>query len=365
MDVWKIRMISSTDRLNELSLIRVLACVGIVILHTVFAASEYFSGSISSGESLASRMIVNNMMWAVPSFVMVTGVLQLDMKKPLTLGKLYTKYIFRIAVALVGCCLVFRIFDMIMDGEPFTFGGVMIAFSELFTGKAWGHLWYLYLLIGLYVLLPFYRKIVAHCTNGELVYLCGAYFVFVSIIPMIEDFGVPIAFYISESIIYPLYLFLGYMIHEGRIHISRYFALGLLVISTAVILGMDIGKLQMGAAIPEALFGYASPVVIAQTVGVFTLLCAPAAPKALGPAATAEKKMPGTGSKLIALLDRQSFGIYLLHMIFIRLLFRYWGVDPYLTGHGLLLIPIVIGIFLASFILTRLLTLIPGVNKVL
>ena len=33
------------------------------------------------------------------------------------------------------------------------------AVEELITGHGWGHLWYLYLLIGLYVMLPFYRII--------------------------------------------------------------------------------------------------------------------------------------------------------------------------------------------------------------
>ena len=214
-DALKIPKTSSTKRVIQLSAMRVLACVGIVILHTVFAANEYFAGSVSAGENMASRMVENNMMWAVPVFVMVTGVLQLDPAKPLTLRKLYGRYVLRILIALIACCLVFRIFDMIMDGEAFTPAGVLQAFTELITARCWGHLWYLYLLIGLYVLLPFYRKLTEHCTDQELLYLCGAYLLFVSIIPMIEGFGIHVGFYISESIIYPLYLFLGYMIFTG------------------------------------------------------------------------------------------------------------------------------------------------------
>jgi len=229
----------STDRFTQLSLMRVIACVGIIVLHTVFAANEYFAANVTPNENLVSRMVENNMMWAVPAFVMVTGVLQLNPDKQLTLRKLYGKYILRILIALVCCCIVFRIFDMIMDGEPLTAAGVLQAFVELVTAKCWGHLWYLYLLIGLYVLLPFYRMVMERASEKELRYLCLVYLVFVSIIPMIESFGIHIGFYISESIIYPLYLLLGYMIFYKMIRISSKMGVALIALSTLIIIGMD------------------------------------------------------------------------------------------------------------------------------
>ena len=331
---------------------RVIACVGIIVLHTVFAANEYYAAKVTLSENLVSRMVENNMMWAVPAFVMVTGVLQLNPEKTLTLRKLYGKYILRILIALVCCCIVFRIFDMIMDGEPLNAVGVLQAFVELVTAKCWGHLWYLYLLIGLYILLPFYRMIIERASEKELRYLCLVYLVFVSIFPMIESFGIHIGFYISESIIYPLYLLLGYMIFYGMIRISRGAGVALIAVSTIIILGMDVMKNSASIDIPSELFGYASPFVIFQTIGVFAVVCS-------------AREAEGKGSRLLETLDKCSFGIYLIHMVFIRLLFRYMGWNPFDTLPVVTLALAIIGIFLVSFIITWLLRKIPGVNKVL
>ena len=333
----KIPKTSSTKRVIQLSAMRVLACVGIVILHTVFAANEYFAGSVSAGENMASRMVENNMMWAVPVFVMVTGVLQLDPAKPLTLRKLYGRYVLRILIALIACCLVFRIFDMIMDGEAFTPAGVLQAFTELITARCWGHLWYLYLLIGLYVLL---------------LYLCGAYLLFVSIIPMIEGFGIHVGFYISESIIYPLYLFLGYMIFTGRLRISGRAGLLLLIAATLCILILDYMKYGLSIDVPGELFGYASPVVIVQTMGVFTVL-------------SKDWGCPDACSRFLETVDGCSFGIYLIHMVFIRLLFRYMQIDPYQGIAVINFVLIVLGLLIVSFVITWVLKRIPGVRWVL
>ena len=354
MGASKIQMIYSTDnKIQQLSDVRILACIAIVTLHTVFAANEYFKTSITSGQNMASQMVENNMMWAVPCFLMVTGVLHLNRRKQITWKKLYGKYILRIAVALVGCCILFRIFDMIMDGEAFTFAGVMYAFIELATGTCWGHLWYLYLLIGLYVLMPFYKIIADHCTDKELLYLCGAYVLFVSLIPLADSLGFHIAFYISESIIYPLYLFAGHMIYEKRMNLNMSVGIGLIVLCTGLILLFDYMKFGLHMEVPGQLFKYSSPLVIGQTLGVFTVLIH-----------MGEAKGRLT-AKTIQVLDDTSFGTYLLHMMFVRLLFRYMQFDPYLHVPALTLAAVVLGIYLLSTILTFVLRVIPGVNKIL
>ena len=230
--------------------------------------------------------------------------------------------------------------------------GVLQAFTELITARCWGHLWYLYLLIGLYVLLPFYRKLTEHCTDQELLYLCGAYLLFVSIIPMIEGFGIHVGFYISESIIYPLYLFMGYMIFSGRLRISGRAGLLLLIGATLCILILDYMKYGLSIGVPGELFGYASPVVIAQTMGVFTVL-------------SKDWSCPDACSRFLETVDGCSFGIYLIHMVFIRLLFRYMQIDPYQGIAVINLVLIVLGILVVSFVITWVLKRIPGVRWVL
>lgn len=351
-DALKTQKISSTEYNLQLSLARIAACFAIVVLHTVFAANEYFIDTLSVSENLVSRIVENNMMWAVPVFLMVTGVLQLDPGKELTWRKLYGKYMLRIAAALAVFSVLFRLFDIIMDGEKFSLAGLFgTAFYELITGHGWGHLWYLYLLIGLYVLMPFYRVVVKHCTDRELGYLACVYVVFISVIPAVESFGINIDFYISESIIYPLYLLLGYMIAAGKLKIPAGVSAAILVVSTAAIVYLDILKYGRGLEVPGMFFGYASPLVIAQSIGAFALF-------------TGMRSNAGNAVRTwIRKLDGCTFGIYLISMVFVRLLFKYMKYNPYEGSAPVMLAVCVICIFAASCLATALLKLVPGFRR--
>lgn len=350
-DALKTQMTSSTKWLAHLSYDRVIACFAIVLLHTLFAANEYFAEAITQRQDVISRAVENNLMWAVPVFLMVTGALQLNPEKELPLKKLYTKYIARVFIALIFFSIVFRLFDMIMDGEVFSVSGILYAFSEIMNSKGWGHLWYLYLLIGIYVMLPFYRKIASGCSDEELKYLLAVYVVFLSLFPLIEKLGINIPFYICVSLIYPMYLFAGYMIKEKKLVISN--GLAILMISVASVLLIILSFLEHGKGIdvPKDFFGYASPLVILQSLGLFAFIDG--------------KSFKGQMPESVKSLDRCSFGIYLIHMIFVRLIFKYMHFNPY-KMLPVLSIPIcAICIFALSYLVARILKMIPGLKKVI
>ena len=354
VDALKTPKISSTSRSAQLSLARVLACLAIVTLHTVFAANEYFLDTVSGTENLISRAVENNMMWAVPVFLMVTGALQLKTDKKLSLKKLYGRYIFRVGMALIVFSVLFRLFDVIMDGEKLTLSNVLLkAAAELITGRGWGHLWYLYLLIGLYVMLPFYRLIVRHSSERELAYLAGVLFFFLSVIPCIEGFGVNINFYISESLIYPLYLLAGHALYEGRFRLSSAAAAAMAVLPTIGIVVLDILKYGRDIEIPGVLFGYSSPLVVLQAAGVFALIL------------RWSIRPEGRTGAAVFRIDGCTFGIYLISMLFVRLIFRYMKFNPYDMMPALTLAACTAGIFLLSWAATACLKLIPGFRKIL
>ena len=354
MDASKMLKTPSTEWVPQIAILRIAACLAIVVLHTVFAANEYFIDEITMSQNTGSRIIENNMMWAVPVFLMVTGTLHLNRRKPLTIRKLYKKYIFRVAGALVLFSLVFRLFDMTMDREALSVTGLLKGFYELITSSGWGHLWYLYLLIGLYILMPFYKKIAEVCSDSELVYLASVYTVFISIIPVIESFGINIGFYISESLIYPLYLFLGHMIHEKRLRVSRKEGLALTVISTVLITLLTVVKYRYNAEIPSVLYGYQSPLIIAQSTGIFMLIDCSNFDIQSEP-----------GRRFISGLDGMTFGIYLIHMLFIRLIFRYMQFNPYNYFAPVMLVICITGFFAVSALLVCLLKKIPGLKSIL
>ena len=334
------------------SYIRSLACIAIIILHRVYSAVLLFGSDIDAQTNITSMAVVDSMMWAVPCFIMVTGALLLETERKITYKKLFGKYILRIFAALVIFGMVFRVFDIIMDKEPVSVAAFLKGLYEIFTGTSWSHIWYLYLLIGLYLLLPFYKKVVDNSSAKEIKYLLAVYIIFLSILPMLEIWGINCGFYIHVSTIYPFYLFGGYAIYKHIYCPGKAASLVMFIIATLLIIGCTVVRWIYDIPSMEILWGYASLFVIMQAVGFFALL----------------KDVKHTGFRavkwLLLKLDECSFGVYLIHMIFVRLILRYIGFNPYENGGILAFVAVIAGILVISYAITWILKRIPFLKKI-
>lgn len=340
-------------RIPGYSLLRVLACIAIIILHMFASAEILFQNVITPEQITGSNIIVNCMMWAVPCFVMVTGALLLDENREVSFDKLFNKYILRALGALVVFSMVFRIFDIIMDKESFGLKSILKGFYEIFTGTGWSHIWYLYLLIGLYLLLPFYKKIAKASSNSELKYLLVIYLIFLSLIPLTQLAGIQSKFYIHVSTIYPFYLFCGYAIANESIRLSKVKAVLLIIVGTAGIIAATVCKGQYNVEQLELLWGYSSILVVCQAAGIFYLM------------KNVKIQMESKRWKCINFIDQCSFGIYILHMIVVRLVLRYWGFNPYEGNIVLNFGGLIIGTLCVTLIVIAALRKIPGMKKIL
>lgn len=338
-------------RVESFSYIRAIACFAIVVLHMFASASILYKESLSVSQIAVSRAVTNCMMWAVPCFVMTTGALLLDEKKEVTFNKIFRKYIPRVLGALIVFGMVFRLFDMFMDKETVNAGILLNGLYEIFTGTSWSHMWYLYLLIGLYLLLPFYRKIAKHSDSTEMKYLLVVYVVFLSILPLTQLWNIKSGFYIHVSTIYPFYLFCGYAVHKKIIRVNKWTTVLAVVFSTACIWGMTILRWKQNVEVLEQLWKYSSVLVIIQSVGIFILL--------------ENIKNGGKLKTFVRKIDSCSFGIYLIHMIWIRLILRYMKFNPYENHVVLAFFGVIFCVFIVSYFCVWVLKKIPGFKKIL
>ena len=342
-----------SKRIYSFSYMRATACIAIIVLHMFASASILFGGQISLGANAWSRVMSNSMMWAVPCFVMTTGALLLDKSRKLTYKKLFRKYVLRIAAALFLCCMAFRIFDMVMDGEQAGIGILLNGLYEFFTGTGWSHLWYLYLLIGLYLLMPFYKKIAEYSERFEIRYLLAVYLLFVSVLPLLYICNLGSGFYIHVSTIYPFYLFCGYAVHREMVRAPKWLCALAVVISTGLIAVFTIVRWMDNMEVMEQLWSYSSILVVIQAVGIFALF------DRIG--GTAESIL----GKVLLELDKCSFGIYLTHMVFVRLVLRYMNYNPYEGNVYIRFFVLIIGTLAVSYVCTWILKKIPGLRAIL
>ena len=113
----------------------------------------------------------------------------------------------------------------------------------------------------------------------------------------------------------PLSLLLGFLLYRHRM--DARIAAALFVICTVALPIITRTLLQTDID-PSGLTGYNSPLVVLQSASAYSLML--------------RIKRPAKG--LIEDLDRCTFGIYLIHMIFIRMLMCEMGFDPFDLGVG-------------------------------
>lgn len=332
--------------------LRALACIAIVFLHTFYAASA-FSSEFS--ERTIALTIRNLMMWAVPCFVMITGTLLLDTARNITYSKLFRKYILRMVVALLFFSVLFELLDTGASGETIRISTVFIGLRNAILGQSWKHMWYLYLMIGLYLMLPFYRKIAASLDRKDACYLMGVYLAFLSVLPMLETLTtVKTAFYICVYSIYPFYLFLGYMIYRNLLSCSRLVWITFAIAGTAAIgvLTVISEKFQM-ESLSALLTSYAFPLIAIQASGIYGFI------------STRKTKTPCWLGWILRQVDQCSFGIYLIHMVFLKIVMVYLQWNPYAHGGTLIVFVLAIAVTLCSFGCIWLLKKIPGLKQLL
>ncbi|MBO5513690.1 MAG: acyltransferase [Mogibacterium sp.] len=310
-------MRDSGKRVSRFSYIRVIACMAIVLLHTMNGARIYHMDTVSQGESLAAFTVCSVLMWAVPCFLMVSGALLLDPAREITWGKIFGKYIRRMLIALI---LFTAIFTVIRHDPKAGTSTV----SEFFNGLAFNHcmayLWYLYLMITVYLLLPLLRKAAFAMSDKGLWLLSGA---LIAIAILLQFYlmgsveGSPAFIGIIASLQLLIgclaYVFIGRLIFMKRLD-SR-ICIALLVITT-VALAVATYKAGQTTDDPSHISAYCSPLVVLQSISIYSLL--------LGIKAEA--------GPLIRSADKCTFGIYLIHMIFVRITMSELGVDPFSYG---------------------------------
>lgn len=174
---------SETDRLIWADLLRVIAIAGIVLLH---ASSCYWKDySVFSDNWTAMALYDSLARWALPIFIMISGMLFIGHKTEVSIKTLYSKYILRIVLVFIVWSLFYTFISYapsFLRGEELCPVTVLKSFL-----RGYYHLWFLYMIAGLYMVVPFLRKIAEE--KILCIYLVILNFIFGLFIPFILSFS--------------------------------------------------------------------------------------------------------------------------------------------------------------------------------
>lgn len=333
---------------------RVLAVIAVVILHIATSYVTYDFPNQTTTWWLPPYLNRENwwlgnvfdsaMRWCVPVFIMLSGMLLLPKDEPAIV--FYRKRMSRILIPLLFWVLVYSLINYFFSEHS-----KKQIVSEALNGTVFYHLWYVYMLLGLYAVTPLLRKWVRYWSlNHLLIFSLSLIFVTMIISPIILP-KIPLfpGYFIIWTIKYIGYYFLGYCFIQPNFlqHIQNsilwvlYFISIVLTAITAYFMakwfGPDWGMYP---------YDFLSPTVIVMSICVFTLF--------------SKMKKPKRDNTWISVLNAETLGVYLIHPLFLGAFQKYLGF--YLIKSGWF-IPIV-GLTIAtlSFAVIWVMQRIPGLR---
>jgi surface polysaccharide O-acyltransferase-like enzyme len=350
--------IGSKERYPCFDVLKLIASFAVVMLHV--SAQHWFYAKLKTPEWRAFNLYDGSVRFAVPLFVMISGALFLSEDRPIK--KLYGKYILRIVTAFLFWSILYAAISY-FQGTSLT-----EAIKEAIKGHY--HLWYLYMIVGLYMIVPFLRPVVQNKTLLRY-FLILSFLVGIVVPPAVAILAVfrPNSATFAQSVWDQTYLYLpfGY---------SFYFVLGYrlkgiaftkrttVVSAVLVIAGIaatilltqwiNYHMLQFNLKHKIVLFYQNQTVNVAMTAGGVFLLGQQ----------LVRRPCSARGQKWLTVLSGSTFGVYLVHPILIEAI-RMIGLDT-VTFNPYLSVPVItILVFLSSLLVSLILNQIPFVKKYL
>lgn len=322
----------------SLDILRSLAAIAVVVYH-VFGSSANNDPLVSANLHLFITAVSTALQWHVPVFFIITGYLWLQDEKDCTYKKMIPN-IRRFIYVLITVGFAYAILERFFESKSFSIALFLNSMAAVLSGNLWDHMWYLYAIIGVYLLLPILKKIFTYATEKELILFAILLFVFNILCPLIYDlieYKFPVDFPTSSSLFYVCVGGLIAKINSPRKAVIP--LLGFCFSSMAIFL---ITLFTESADTWLALLKCISAIALFLTVQAMPL--------------------KNTGG-LLRTFSECTFGLYLFHPFFINIMIKLLHFYP-LRYPPLISLPITCGmIVILSVVTTYLLRHIPLVRK--
>lgn len=220
------------QRIGYFDALRIAAISAVVLLHVVITPPDSYINDMPLW--WVTVVYKSLFIWAAPIFFMLSGALLLNKEEPSRV--IYFKRLPKILLPFMFWNLVYIGFDLLQHPEHTFIGNLIRSISTPIIY----HFWFMYVLIGLYIITPFIRPFVKKATQkelGGLIFLC---FLISSILPFISKVtGVFVEFPLPYLQGYLGFYLLGYFLQKypltNRIKGLVYF-LSILSVPVAIVL---------------------------------------------------------------------------------------------------------------------------------
>lgn len=180
------------------------------------------------------------------------------------------------------------------------------SFISLIKGKCWAHMWYLYMLIGLYLLLPLFKKFICYSSIVDEFILLAVLFVMGFIIPTINSYSDSS---LNNWMILPPYLCMlvaGDVLSKINPVLTSWSKLmigGLLIIFCVILILLKVNC--------HVHFNfYIDPILLFLATGLYLIF------------------MSYDGESIVVnKISRYSFAIYIVHPLFVNIIYKVFKIN--------------------------------------
>lgn len=332
------------NRIYYLDYARVFAIIAVIILHVSGFIIEVTPPQSNYPWAVAN-VFDSLTRWCVPLFVMISGALMLS--QPQTdIITFFKKRASKVLIPFFVWSIFYLFFRIYILHEQLTTASTI---TDILVNGTYAHLWFFYMIIGLYLVTPILRTYVSHASKRNIEYFIILWFLSVNLLKAIEIItNITVSINISPVTGFVGYFILGYYLTTYKLHVTKPMILLLVLTCLFTIFGTQYLSLLKGDFV-SYLYEYLSFNTIIISFILFVIV-----------QNVFDSKEP---SHFINLVSKTSFGIYLIHMIFI-----YWFGRLGLNGFtfnpvvGILLTSV--AVFISSFISILLIQKIPLLKRI-
>lgn len=342
---------AKTENIDWINNLRIVSLYAVIVLHcTSLLLMQH--GKVAMTDWLVADVLNAAVRFAVPVFVMITGALSLH--REYEIGGFLKKRLVRVVVPFLFWSLVYIAYSWYNEEIAFTndaWGNIKVVLHLLKYGSSY-HLWYVYMLIGLYFFIPVIGKFVRNASEKEILYFLAVWLAVMLITqPYLVRFNPSVDMHYFAG--FAGYLVLGHYLAFKDFSIKHLrLWMGMLFIFSISLIAGGSWLVMQGHRWPGAMFYEpVSPAVVLLSASIF-LVFKLSAPK-LSPVIIRIRDFAGG----------YNYGIYLAHALVLYFLEDPLGIS-YKLCTPLVAIPVTALIcFIITLVLVWIVSKVPFLGK--
>lgn len=295
-------------RLVYMDWLRIIAALAVVMIHVSAGvvtddAQDYKSPWMTGNfyESISR--------WAVPMFVMISGALMLSSTREITILSFLKKRLAKILIPLFAWSVIYYANEVRKDEITFSVADFIKRFS---TDDIMYHLWFLYMIAGLYIITPLLKILIQHAKRKDIEYFLILW-LFTSVFSNWLEYFIGYRFEIELFFVthYVGYYVLGYYLFTFDFHAKWRTLMYIGGIAGFVITFFMTyhESLKIDEPLEQFWYDEHSPNVLFMVIALFMLFKS---------AKIGTLKVPWIGT----VISHASFGIYLIHILVMQTLYE-------------------------------------------